>query len=213
MATKKQYFLSPIGTFNYPWLDKPSVWKDSARDGKGGSVPALPLDINARYSVNLNIVKKVFEASDFKKDIDKVWKLAQEQYKGRYDETREPYSKDDDGNYVLKPSCRAAFMNKESGKVSPMAPTLKDCDSRDITEFIKNEDISVASGSVGRVKVTTYVGEPSKSRQTGKMMLSMKLDLKMAQFKRLDRYEGSHSDEPIEDGVPVAEDYGESIPI
>ena len=43
----------------------------------------------------------------------------------------------------------------------------------------------------------------------------MKLDLKVAQFKRLVRYEGNGSDgaDPIDDGVPVAEDYGEGIPI
>ena len=41
----------------------------------------------------------------------------------------------------------------------------------------------------------------------------MKLDLKVVQFKRLDRSENSGSGEPIEDGVPVAEDYGEAIPI
>ena len=40
------------------------------------------------------------------------------------------------------------------------------------------------------------------------------LDLKKAQFKNLKRWEGNDSgSEPIAGGVPVSDDYGDSIPI
>ena len=74
MATKKKArYLTPIGTFNYPWLDQPSKWSNSARDGQGGSVPAERTDVNARYSVKVTFTQDEFDKSDFKKQIDDVW--------------------------------------------------------------------------------------------------------------------------------------------
>ena len=219
MATKKQRYISPIGTFNYAWISKPCKWDDKKerKNGEtGGSVVAGEKDLAAKYSIKVIIDPKSFEDSDFKKQIDDIWGLLQEDHKGKYDVTIPPYQQDDEGNYVLFPETKAAFQDKKSGDIRPMHPRLMDCEGKDITDFIKNEDIRVADSSVGRVYVTTYSGGPYKSsmgRNQGKKVLPMKLDLKVVQFKRLDRSENSGSGEPIEDGVPVAEDYGEAIPI
>jgi len=217
MPTKKVRYTSPVGTFMHPWLDKPSKF-DKNLGEHGRSAPAKPHDFQAEYSVNLIVDKKVFESSDFKKQIDDVWKLAQEEYKGKFDVAVAPYSVNDDGDYKIIPRSKAAYQ-KDDGTPQTMQPTLLDCDGKNVTEFIKNEGIEVASGSIGRVIVTLYQGKPytagEKSKHAGKKVLSMKLDLKVAQFKRLDRYEGNGGDgaEAIDDGVPVAEDYGEAIPI
>ena len=92
MATKKKArHQTPIGTFNYPWLDQPSKWSTQARDGKGGSVPAERTDVNARYSVKVNFEPDTFDSSDFKQQIDDVWGLAQAEYKGKFKDTKPPY--------------------------------------------------------------------------------------------------------------------------
>jgi len=214
MATKKKVrHQTPIGTFNYPWLDQPSKWSTQARDGKGGSVPAERTDVNARYSVKVNFEPDTFDSSDFKQQIDDVWGLAQAEYKGKFKDTKPPYWKDDDGNYVITTRCNAAF--QKDGRTVTMQPTLEDCEGRNVTDFITNEGIQVATGSIGRVYVTTYIPEPSKDRDSGKVTLKMMLDLKKVQFKNLKRWEGADSDgsDPIEGGVPISEDYGDGIPI
>ena len=217
MATTKRKvrYTSPIGTFNHPWLDTPCKFDRNLGDN-GRSAPAEPTDVQAEYSVNLVIDKKVFEASDFKKQVDEVWKLAQEEFGDSFDATNPPYSVDEEGDYKIIPRTKAAFL--KDGKPQRMQPALLDCDGKNVTDFIVNEGIKVGSGSLGRVIVTTYTPKPYKSdrgKHAGKRVLSMKLDLKVAQFKRLDRYEGNSGDgaEAIDDGVPVAEDYGEALPI
>ena len=214
MATKKKArHQTPIGTFNYPWLDQPSKWSTQARDGKGGSVPAERTDVNARYSVKVNFEPDTFDSSDFKQQIDDVWGLAQAEYKGKFKDTKPPYWKDDDGNYVITTRCNAAF--QKDGRTVTMQPTLEDCEGRNVTDFITNEGIQVATGSIGRVYVTTYIPEPSKDRDSGKVTLKMMIDLKKVQFKNLKRWEGGDSEgsDPIEGGVPISEDYGDGIPI
>ena len=102
MATKKKVrYLTPIGTFNYPWLDQPSKWSNSARDGQGGSIPAERTDVQARYSVKVSFAPDEFDKSDFKKNIDDVWSLTQDEYKGKFKATKPPYWTDEDGNYVF----------------------------------------------------------------------------------------------------------------
>ena len=213
MATKKKArYLTPIGTFNYPWVDQPSKGSISARDGQGGSVPAERTDVNARYSVKVTFISDEFDKSDFKKQIDDVWALAQEEYKGKFKATKPPYWKDEDDNYVITARCNAAF--QKNGKTVTMQPVLEDCEGRNVTDFIVNEGIQVASGSIGRLSVSTYMPEPQKDRDTGEVTLKMMLDLKKAQFKNLKRWEGSDGNsEPIAGGVPVAEDYGDGIAI
>ena len=213
MATKKKVrYLTPIGTFNYPWLDQPSKWSNSARDGQGGSIPAERTDVQARYSVKVSFAPDEFDKSDFKKNIDDVWSLTQDEYKGKFKATKPPYWTDEDGNYVITARCNAAF--QKNGKTVTMQPVLEDCEGRNVTDFIVNEGIQVASGSIGRLAVTTYIPEPQKDRDTGDVTLKMMLDLKKAQFKSLKRWEGNDSgSEPIAGGVPVSDDYGDSIPI
>ena len=211
MATKKQRYVSPIGTFDYAWISTPSKFDSE----KGHSVRADAKDLNAKYSITVTIEPRVFEESDFKKQVDAVWNLAQEEHDGKYDAINPPYSQDGNGNYILKPTCMAAFQDKQ-GDVKTIHPVALDCNGKDITDFLKNEGIRVADSSVGRVYVTTYSGKPYKAKMgpdAGKKLLSMKLDLKTVQFKRLDRSENSGGAEAIEDGVPVAEDYGDAIPI
>lgn len=218
MATTKRKvrYTSPVGTFDHPWLDTPCKFDRNLGDN-GRSAPAKPTDPTAEYSVNLLIDKKIFDSSDFKKQIDDVWKLAQEEYKGKFDVAVTPYSQNEDGDYKIIPRSKAAYL-KDDGSAQKMQPTLLDCEGKNVTDFIKNEGIKVGSGSLGRVIVTTYVSRPyeaEKGKNAGKKVLSMKLDLKVAQFKRLDRYEGGGDTgaEPIDGGIPVSEDYGEAIPI
>lgn len=219
MATTKRKvrYTSPVGTFNHPWLDTPCKF-DANKGDRGQSVPAKPTDLQAHYNVTVTLDQKVFESSDFKKQIDEVWTLAQDEFGDSYDEVSPPYFQNEDGDYVLKPRGKAAFQ-KDDGSVQQMKPALLDCDGKNVTDFIKNEGIKVASGSIGRVIVTTYTPKPytasEKSKHAGKKVLSMNLDLKVVQFKRLDRYEGSGGDsaEAIDGGIPVSEDYGEAIPI
>ena len=214
MSTKKKArYATPIGTFNYPWLDKPSKWSNSARDGQGGSIPAESTDVNARYSVKVTFEPETFDSSEFKQQIDDVWGLAQAEHKGKFKDSKPPYWKDDDGNYVLTARCNAAF--QKNGNTVTMPPVLEDCEGRNVTDFIKNEGIQVASGSTGRVFVTTYIPEPMKDRDSGKTTIKMMLDLKKAQFKKLERWEGGDSggSDPIEGGTPVSDDYGDGIAI
>lgn len=218
MATQKRKvrYTSPVGTFDHPWLDTPCKF-DANKGDRGQSVPAKATDLQANYNVTVTLDPKVFESSDFKKQIDEVWSLAQEEYGDSFDAVSPPYFQNEDGDYVLKPRCKAAFQ-KDDGSVQQMRPALLDCDGKNVTEFIKNEGIKVGSGSLGRVIVTTYTPKPyksSKGKNAGKHVLGMNLDLKVAQFKRLDRYEGSGDTgaEAIDGGIPVSEDYGEAIPI
>jgi hypothetical protein len=208
MAIKKQHYLTPVGTFNYPFLDTPSKWDASARDGKGGSKPADPLDMQASYSVKLSILPDVFKDSDFKKQIDEVWALAQKNNKGKFDEMKEPYWQDDDGNIVLTARRQAAY--QKDGKIHGMRPKLEDCTGKDITKFIEIEGIKVASESTGRLDVTTYVPIPKK--KDGVATLRLNFDLNKAQFKVLKRFEGSGPSDPIDGGIPVGEEMGEAIP-
>jgi|TARA_R110000744_G_scaffold346682_1_gene452253 hypothetical protein len=208
MSTKKMHYFTPIGTFNYPWLDKPSKWDASARDGKGGSKPADPTDLNGSYSVKLTVDPAVFKTSDFKKQIDELWDLAQKTNKGKYDETKDPYWADDEGNVCLTARRQAAF--QKDGKIQTMRPKLEDCTGRDITKYVEEEGIQVASESTGRLDVTTYVPVPKK--KDGVATLRMNFDLVKAQFKVLKRYEADKSMAPIDGGSPVGEELGEAIP-
>jgi len=200
MAAKKIRYKTPIGTFNYPWLDKPSKWNPGANDGRGGSKPAEPSDLQASYSVKLTIPKKDFSSSEFKKQIDEVWALAQKENEGKYDEAKAPYWNDDDGNFVLTARRKAAFQ-KGSG-IQEMRPNLKGPDDKDITDWVVREGVSVASGSTGRLDVSTYIPVPKKNDK-GVATLRMNFDLHTAQFKELKRYEGGNPMGAIDGGIPI----------
>lgn len=202
MATKKIKYHTPIGIFNYPWLDRPSKWNPSANDGRGGSKPAEPSDLQASYSVKLTVPKGDFKSSAFKKQIDEVWDLAKKENKGKYDEVKEPYWNDDDGNFVLTARRKAAYQ-KGSG-IQEMRPELIGPDDKKITDWVVREGISVASGSEGRLNVSTYIPTPKKN-DSGVAVLRMNFDLHAAQFKELKRYEGGSSMGAIEGGVPIEE--------
>jgi hypothetical protein len=208
MAAKKVHYITPIGTFNYPWLDTPSKWNPSANDGRGGSKPADPLDLQASYSVKLTVDKDVFNESEFKKQIDEVWDLAKQDNKDKFDGVKDPYWCDEDGNCVITARRNAAF--QKGGKIQGMRPKLEDCTGRDITKWIQEEGISVASESIGRLDVTTYIPTPKKN-DDGVATLRMNFDLVKAQFKELKRYEGNAPMEAIDGGVPVS-DGMEDIP-
>jgi hypothetical protein len=193
-------------------LDTPSKWDDSANDGRGGSRPADKDDLQASYSVKLTVDKDVFNESEFKKQIDDVWSLAQTENDGKFDVVKAPYWCDDDGNCVMTARRNAAY--QKGGKIQGMRPSLEDYDGRDITKWVQEENISVASGSLGRLDVTTFVPTPKKKKQTdGSMVatLRMNLDLCKVQFKELKRYEGNTPMATIEGGVPVS-DGMEDIP-
>jgi hypothetical protein len=204
MANKKIHYITPIGTFNYPWLDTPSKWDASARDGKGGSVRADKKDLNASYSVKMCFTKDEFSDSDFKKQIDELWALTNKDYQGKFDEVKNPYWTDDDGNYCLTARRQAAFLKDE--KVQSMRPKLEDCTGRDITKYVEEEGISVASESIGRLDLTTYVPVPKK--KDGVATLRMNFDLVKVQFKKLVRYEPDKPMDAIAGGDPIGEDDG-----
>ena len=202
--TKKIHYITPIGTLHYPWLDTPSKWDASARDGAGGSVRTDKKDLRGSYSVKMCFTPEVFDTSDFKVQIDELWNLVNEEHKGKFDEVKKPYWTDDDGNYCLTARRQAAFLKDE--KVQSMRPKLEDCTGRDITNYVEEEGISVASDSVGRLDITTYVPAPKK--KDGVATLRMNFDLNKVQFKTLKRYESDQPMGTIDGGDPIGEDDG-----
>jgi hypothetical protein len=205
MAEKKQSFVTPVGEVKHPWLVEPCKWDSD----KGRSARADRDDLNAYYNVNLVFDAVTFDDSDFKETLDNLWKEHKKQWAGKFDKERPPYNKDDDGMYVIRPRRKSAFM-KDKQVQQFQAPNLSDCSGADLRDYFVNGRLP-ATGSTGRVKVSSYLPAPTKNPQTKEKVLKFELDLLALQFSNLELYTASGLS--AIDGVPVMAEMSDDIPI
>lgn len=202
---EKQSFVTPVGGVKHPWLVEPCKWDND----KGRSVRTDRDDLNAYYNVNITFDADTFDDSDFKETLDNLWEEHKKQWAGKYDKERPPYKKDDDGMYVIKPRRKSAFM-KDKQVQQFQAPHLSDCLGTDLRGYFVNGKLP-ATGSTGRVKVSSYLPAPTKNPQTKEKVLKFELDLLALQFSNVELYTASGLS--AIDGVPVMAEMDDDIPI
>tara|TARA_R110002051_G_scaffold90119_1_gene158755 strand:- start:3592 stop:4218 length:627 start_codon:yes stop_codon:yes gene_type:complete len=208
MAEKKQAFVTPVGTINHPWLVEPCKWDNE----KGRSVKADRDDLHGYYNVTLTFESESFDASDFKKTLDNLWGEHKKQYKGKFDKERPPYKLNDEGEYVIKPRRKSAFM-KDKQIQQFQAPQLSDClGTTDLRDYFVDGRLP-GSGSTGRVKVSSYLPAPTKNPQTKENVLKFELDLLALQFSDLVEFKSGGGSMGAIDGVPVMASMDDDLPI